>query len=181
MVVDPVLRLALQLLFCGLFARAAWHKIVASAAFTAALRGYRVLPERALRPAARALAAGEGIVALGLLVPAWTDAAAWAGAALLSLYGAAIAHAWWRGLRDIDCGCGAPGEERPIGPELVARNALLAVVLGLLATWPVAPRTLGWLDAAMLLPGLVAAALVHGAAERSLVLARAQRAWRRSA
>jgi hypothetical protein len=96
-------------------------------------------------PAAAGFVVGELALALGLWLPALRATCALGAAALLSLYGIAIAINLTRGRRDIDCGCGGPLGRQTLSEALVLRNALLAVA-AVAAALPVAPRALGWLD-----------------------------------
>ena len=132
---DPAAGLLLVGCFALLFASAAAQKLRDLAHFTEVLRAYRVLPEGAVRLAPLA-ALAELAVAAGLLTPATRSAAALAGAALLLGYAAAIAINLGRGRRDLACGCGAPGDARPIAPWMVARNLVLGLLLAMtLLAW----------------------------------------------
>jgi hypothetical protein len=160
--VDP----AVHALFCAslalLFAFAAAHKLRAPRAFAAALAEYRVVPDAASLPLGLALAAGELALALALLAPVLSRAAALGAALLLALYAGAIAIDLARGLDDFDCGCGlAP---RPLGPGLVARNALLAAG-ALVAVLPVTSRALGPVDGLTIAAGTLTFALLFAAAD----------------
>ena len=83
----------------------------------------------------------------------------YSGAALLMLYGSAMAWHLARG-RVLDCGCG--GAPLPLSPALVVRNALLAaiaVVAALLSTG----RPVGLADFAVAAAALLLGALVFAA------------------
>lgn len=110
---------------------------------------YRFLPEALVAPIAFGPPALE--ISVGLLLPtgAFVRAAAIAAAVLLTVFIAAVASAWARGL-SIDCGCfgggGAVAPERTAyGRELVRDAALLALA-GFLAAAPL--TRLAWLDRA---------------------------------
>lgn len=106
------------------FLRAALHKAADVARFAGYLDDYRLLSERFVEPAAKALVALE-LGTVGLLVwPATARVGAGLAFALLALYGAAIAINLGRGRRRIDCGCGGPAQ--PLSPALLWRNAVLA-------------------------------------------------------
>jgi hypothetical protein len=167
LVADPVLQLALHGGAALLFFSAAAHKLRDLAGFRATLDAYGVLPAPALAPAAAALAAAEIAVGGGCLVPRIAPAACLAGAGLLALYSGAIALAWARGRRLIDCGCGGPGGRRPLSPGLLARNAALTALL-LLATLPAGARTLVWIDAFTAVSLLAVLALLHAALDVAL-------------
>jgi len=142
---DPAVQIALRIGLALLFARAAWHKLRAPGQFRAALAGYRMLPDRAVPLAATAIATAELGTAVGLALPGRASPAPLLGAGLLLLYATAIGVAWLRGERELDCGCGPPDARRPIGPELVARNLVLAGSCAI-AALPMGERTLLWLD-----------------------------------
>jgi hypothetical protein len=55
---------------------------------------------------------------------------------LLVVYAGAIGANLWRGRRHIDCGCGLGSRAQPISLGLIARNALLIGLCGLV---PLAP------------------------------------------
>jgi hypothetical protein len=144
--VDPVVPLIVRAGLALLFTTAATHKLRDVPRFRAALADYRLLPGALAAPVALALPAAELAVATALAVSATAHAGLVAAAALLVLYGGAIAVNLGRGRRHIDCGCLGPAARQPIRGGLVARNAVLALAaLGALV--PVAPRPLGWVDA----------------------------------
>jgi uncharacterized membrane protein YphA (DoxX/SURF4 family) len=145
MALDPALAWTLRLSLASLLAAAAWQKLRAPAAFAGAVGAYRLAPSRAAAPLAAALLLGEIVAAGCLLIPSSQSYGAVCAAALLALYAAAIAINLWRGRRDLDCGCGGPGMQRPVSGRLVLRNVLLAGA-ALLVLLPAADRTLGWID-----------------------------------
>lgn len=128
-----------------LFARALAHKISDFAWFSATLGAYKLLPATLAQPAAYALALGEAMVIVGLIVPATRPAAAMLGVALLVVYGAAIAINLARGNRRIDCGCGGAGQG--LSWFLVVRNILLVAVAFVAAAQPLPADigVLGWI------------------------------------
>jgi hypothetical protein len=132
---DPAIGVLLIACFALLFSSAALHKLRDLPHFTAVLRAYRVLPERAVR-LAPLMPLAELATGAGLFAPAVRDSAALTGTALLAGYTAAIAVNLARGRRDLACGCGGTDDARPIAPWMVARNLLLAVLLAaLLLPW----------------------------------------------
>jgi len=145
-----------------LFVTAAIGKVRSPATYLAAVRGYALLPERMVVPVAFGLLALEMFAAVGALLG--HPVALFTMAGLLTLYAAAVGVNLARGRRDIDCGCGG-AEPRPLSLFLAARNVLLAL-LALLATLPVAPRTLGVLDACVIAGAVLTAAFVYAASER---------------
>ena len=177
MSLDPAVLWVLRLALAALWLRAGWHKGRDPRAFRAALAEYRLLPAPLVPAAAALLGLAELALALALLVPAGAAAAAQASAALLLLYAAAMAINLARGRRDLDCGCTGPAAARPLGGELLARNALLAAV-SLLAALPATERPLGWLDAPTLALGAATLVVLYAAAETALAQAPASRARR---
>ncbi len=131
--------------FSMLWALALWHKAQRWQEYREQVRDYRVAPEAAAGALALALAAAEGALALAWQFDAGRGWAALGSAALLSVYGLAMAWNLARGRSSIDCGCG--GEGQGIRWALVARNGVLALgALGLALLEPAAARTLLWLD-----------------------------------
>src|SRR5262249_62189213 len=104
-VFDLIIRAALGLLFVV----AAWHKLRDPRRFAATLGEYHLVPARFAPAAAACVVLAE----LGTVVALvrWPRGGATAAAALLAVYGAAIAVHLARGPRHIDCGCG--GAARP--------------------------------------------------------------------
>jgi hypothetical protein len=169
---DPVLRAMLRAALGLLLLWAAGHKLRDIASFRQALAGYRLFPERWTAGVAALVVALELGIGVSLLTPGLGPAPALAGAALLSLYGGAIAINLARGRRGIDCGCAGPAARRPLHAGLVARNALL-VTLAALVALPGAARELVWLDAVTLVAGVTLFGLLYAAAD--LALANAER------
>ena len=161
----------------ALLGTAAWHKIRAMAAFEGVLADYRLLPAWVTAPVARTVPVVEGVLAaLWLAAPWQADAAVLAGAATAVLmlgYGVAITANLLRGRSWIDCGCGG-GEQ--LSWVLVGRNGVLAAI----ALIPLAitdPGTPGWVDLAVSLPVLAAAACLYLATGTLLANAAAMRPW----
>ncbi|MBW2233613.1 MAG: methylamine utilization protein MauE [Deltaproteobacteria bacterium] len=175
---DPAVQLLLHGFFAVLFARSAVHKWRDPAAFQAALDAYEMLPRGVTRGVSLGFAGVESALALGLLVPGMGPWPALVGAGLLILYTGAMAVAWLRGLREIDCGCGPPGAGRPIGPDLMLRNAVLAGAL-IAAAAPAAVRPLGFVDGVSALAAGFALVALQEAIESGLRQLRSMRAWRR--
>lgn len=143
---DPALGLALRLAGALLWLCSFVHKLRDPARFRSALWDYQLLPPSSVDAAAALLTGLEGVLAVGLVVPATAPEAALAGAGLLLLYAAAIAWNLLRGRRDLDCGCGGAAGSQPLGPALVLRN-LATAALFLLAAAPGGARPLTALDA----------------------------------
>jgi hypothetical protein len=175
---DPTVVLIGRLTLSLLFGTAALHKLRDVASFRAALERYELLPPLWAVPAGAAVIAAEVGIAVGLLLPPAAPVAALAAAALLVLYGAAIAANLARGRRDIDCGCSGPARRQPISGWLVARNALLAT-LAVGAAVPMGSRSLTWVDGITVVAGVVAAALLYVAADGLLATSASERIHRR--
>lgn len=154
---DPLLVLIAASWTAALLLPAAVAKLGDRGLFHQHLAAYRV-PE-ALQPAlVWGLPLAEALAALGLVTP-WRAAAAMLGAALLLLYGAAIAWHLWQG-RVLDCGCG--GAPLPLSGALVARNAVLAAV-AVAAGLPATGRPVGVADMAVAGAALLLGALLFAA------------------
>lgn len=140
----PIFIIVAAGLLVGVFLRGAAHKFLDSTWFAHTLAEYRILPDRLAVQAAGLLLAAEAAVALGLVLP-WTRAVAAAGAAaLLAIYGVAIAINLLRGRTRIDCGCGGAGQG--LSWYLVLRNAVLIGFAFITAQSPTAVDVglLGW-------------------------------------
>lgn len=164
MSLDPVLRLALRAALSLLLGASAWHKLRDVGAFRAAVENYRLLPPVWTVPVAAVLIAAECGLAVALWLPGVGDAAALGAAALLALYGAAMALALRSGRRDVDCGCAGPARRQSVRPALVARNGAL-VLAALLAALPAGARPLGWVDACTAVLAPAAAACLYVAVD----------------
>jgi hypothetical protein len=162
--VDPAIRVLARAALSLLFAQAALHKLRDVDAFRRAVEAYRLVAPLWAVPAGALLIAAEIAVAVALWMPPVATPAALAGAALLALYGAAMAVNLARGRRDIDCGCSGPAHRQPIRPALVGRNAVL-VGVALLAAAPAGARPLLWLDGCTVVAGVLVAALAWQAAD----------------
>jgi len=164
---DPVLDLTFRAALALLFAVAALHKVRDPRGFTATLADYRLLPEGIAGAAGMVLVGAELAVVAALVIDRRAGLAG--AAALLVLYGGAMAVNLARGRRHIDCGCAGPAARRSIGGPLVARNAILAT-LALAALLPVVPRQLLWIDGITIAAATVALAACWAAMDRLLAL-----------
>lgn len=145
---NPALLLAIRVFLALMFATAALSKLGHAEEFYGVVRNFRILPDGLSRVTALVLPVVELAVAVGLLIGATAVPAAIAAAALLAVFGVAIAINVVRGRTQIDCGCFRNGLKQQIGWALVARNALMTasalVVAGLLpaAAAPALPEAL---------------------------------------
>lgn len=176
-VVDPLLQALARVLLGFALARAAWHKARDLPAFRRALADYALLPERSVALAAPALCASELALAGGLAWPGGASAASGGAAGLLLLYSGAIAINLARGRAAIDCGCSGPAAARPLGPDLLLRNAAL-IALALAAAAPVGDRPLAAPDLAALAAASGVAVLLYLGIEQALANAPRLRALR---
>jgi len=174
--IDPAVSASLRGALALLFAAAALHKLRDPGVFRAALADYALLPAAAVAPAARLLPALELAAAAALLVPAWAVPGGLGAAALLAVYGGAIAVNLARGRRDVACGCLGPAAEQPLSGALLIRNGVL-VAAALLAACPASARAWTGLDALTVPVAVAAAAGLYAAWEGLLANARRQRAW----
>jgi hypothetical protein len=177
MTLDPALCATLRAALALLLLATARAKLRDRAGFRAALADYELLPPRAEGAAAAFLVAAEVGIGVGLLAPQTGRGASLAAGGLLALYAGAMAANLLRGRRHIDCGCGGATGGRPLGAELVARNALLTGAAAL-AALRVSGRPLVWLDAITVAAGLAACALLYTGADRALASAARLRAVR---
>jgi len=81
---------------------AAWHKLSEPDAFAGALAAYRLLPQTLVAPVARVLPIAEAALGVGILVPATRPATLLLLAALVVLYGMAMAINLLRGVPSSD-------------------------------------------------------------------------------
>lgn len=162
MALDPLLVWIARACIATLLAHAALAKLADRSLFDTHLAAYGV-PDGLRAMAVWALPLAEAALALALLSP-WRDLAALGAAALLLLYG--LAMAWHRAQgHALDCGCG--GEPLPLSWALVVRNLLLAAV-ALAAGLPMLPRALGVGDFAVIAAALLLATLLHAALHQML-------------
>jgi len=147
---DPVIMQTMSWLLAGLFAFAARHKLAAREAFEVAVRGYALVPERAIPAFRIVLASAEIATAILLILPGSKFAGVCIAALLLFLYLCAMVSALLRNRANIDCGChlgiqsGAGDAEAGITWVLVLRNAALIAIAGSLLL-PLG-RPVHWLD-----------------------------------
>jgi Methylamine utilisation protein MauE len=132
---------------------AAWHKLREPDVFSGSLAAYRLLPQALVEPVARLLPIVEGVLGVGILVPATRPTALLLVAGLVLIYGVAMAVNLLRGRHDIDCGCG--GATHPLSWGLVGRNIVLAAA-ALIASRPTLERGMDWIDALTLVLGVLA-------------------------
>ncbi|CAN0454423.1 unnamed protein product, partial [Discosporangium mesarthrocarpum] len=121
--IDPLIILVLSVSLALLFFMAARHKMSAPQQFAAQLEAYELLPRALVAPVSRVLPLLEMTVVFLVLVPQTRAFAALLAAALLFVYGLAMAINMVRGRADIDCGCG--GQPQVLSAWLLLRNTAL--------------------------------------------------------
>jgi uncharacterized membrane protein YphA (DoxX/SURF4 family) len=144
---DPVLLAVGSLGVALVFAASAAGKFRTWSEFPGVVQNYRLLPGRAVRPAARALPVLEALAAVGLLLGPTRPWAAWLALGLLVVFTLAVATNLVRGRRHIDCGCFRFALRQPLSWWLVVRNGLLALMALAAGAGSAEPRALTWLDA----------------------------------
>jgi Methylamine utilisation protein MauE len=162
--IDPAVSAVAALGTALLFAAAALHKLADWSRFGAALAGYRLAPEWLVPGLAVAVVALEIAAAALLPVLQSRPAGALLAAVLLASYAVVIGVNLRRGRTSIDCGCFGPGARNPIGPWMVVRNVLLAVLV-LTAALPVSSRSLTALDALTIGGAVTCLAILYAAQE----------------
>jgi hypothetical protein len=162
--IDPALSAVVALGVALLFATAALHKLADWSRFRAALAGYRIAPDWLVPGLAVAVVVIETVAAALLPLPASRPAGALLAAGLLASYAVAIGVNLRRGRTSIDCGCFGPGARNQIGPWMVIRNLLLAVVV-LAAALPLTSRSLAPLDALTIGGAVTCLAILYAAQE----------------
>jgi hypothetical protein len=175
--IDPLYGLTARIFLGLFFLAAATHKLRGRQAFTAALRGYALLPGMLLAPAALALPVAELLVGTLLLLPGFLIFASLGAALLLGLYFSAIAANLWRGRRDIDCGCSFGGSSSLLsGWHLLRLGALMA--LALLPLAGAVSRELAAFDLLNLAGAVIALGVLYVAADALLANHGRMAGWR---
>ncbi|MGH9367482.1 MAG: MauE/DoxX family redox-associated membrane protein [Thermoanaerobaculia bacterium] len=122
------LRIFLRCAIAAVLAAAAAGKLSDLEGFAQVLRTYEALPERALRPAAVAVPAAEGLLALWLVSGRRLTGAALASAVVHLFYGAWSAVSLARGLDLPNCGCFGVFLARPLTWRTVVEDGLMAAL-----------------------------------------------------
>jgi hypothetical protein len=119
------------------FLSAAAGKLRHLSIFPGVVANYRLLPPVLVPPVAYLLPVVEGIVGAALLARAGSPAAEICAISLLLTFAIAMSVNLRRGRRHIDCGCFQGALRQPLCWPLVARNGVMALLLGA-AAGPVA-------------------------------------------
>jgi hypothetical protein len=170
MQIDPAVAALIDACGAVLFLSAALHKLRDPRHFQGVLLAYRLLPRWSVAAFALLIPLLEIVVAAGLLAAPWRIEAAAGALALLGAYAAAIAINLARGRRDLDCGCGAPQERRPIGLWMIWRNLILAAAFGC-TLLPWSGRPLEVVDLITIAFGAVNCILIYLCVDRLLATA----------
>lgn len=141
--ITDVVSLALTLFLCILFATAAVHKLNPRNReyYQKVISGYfsSYIIDMNKSPANVFLLGGiEIALAICLLLPFSRTLSALAGGVLLLGYTLLMARSWYQGHRDQECGCSGPATSLQLGPGLVIRNLVLALLSFCVAMAPVA-------------------------------------------
>lgn len=128
----PALEWVLRLALAGMWLYASADKIVHPEAFAQIVKGYHILPESFVTPAAIWLPWLELVLGVCLYAGFFRDGALALSTALLTGFWLVLMFNWARGV-DVDCGCFSttPGEGLPM-LWYVGRDSLL-LALGLAA------------------------------------------------
>jgi putative oxidoreductase len=127
--------LAFRLMLGLVFVRAGLTKIPQGDAFRQAVTNYRLVPERAAQPIARALPFVELTLGGLLLLGIAQAASSFLLAGLLIIFTLAVSVNLLRG-RSIDCGCLGAGAPAPITWWTVGRNLVLILAALVIAARP---------------------------------------------
>lgn len=142
---DPALHYLAVCIIALVFVHAGVSKLVARDEFRGVVENYRLLPTPLVSPVAALLPFVELAAGAGVLLAATRPYSALLAAALLLLYGLAMAINLARGRRDIDCGCFKSALRQTINGWLIGRNLLLAGAAGAMLL-PLAERPTALLD-----------------------------------
>jgi len=143
MTLDPVLVHAAAGTMACIFLLGAIAKLMDVPLFAALMENYGLLPRWLLKPVAWLLPLGEAVAGVLLLPVSTRTAGACLALVLLAVVSAAVATNLLRGRRRIECGCG--GDSLELSEGLLARNAVLAVLL-VVAMQASTGRATVWLD-----------------------------------
>jgi len=165
MLQDPVAVQAARYGIALLFAVAAVSKAKHFSIFRATILDYQLVPKQLLGLAALAVLGLEFFIALSALHDSFAAIGMQLAAALLCLYGLAIATNLLRGRRDIDCGCTGPAVRQSLSGWLVLRNVVLATIAIIGAGVPI-ERALNFSDYALIGLALGAAIAIYAAANQ---------------
>lgn len=168
MTLDPVIPLISSLVLSYIFVVASIHKWKDLAAFKVILENYQILPTTLLGTFTLIIPAMEIATGVALLIPILTPVAAILAASLLLMYMLGIGINLLKGRRTIDCGCGGTDNKQAISEWLLVRNGIL-LFLVMAIILPVVPRSLVWLDWAVVLMATLTACLMYNVLNQLLM------------
>jgi hypothetical protein len=131
-VTHPDILISIRWLMALVFMTAAVGKMRHWSEFSGVLANYRLLPTLLVKPIAYVLPPVEAALSVALLAAGRSFVPVLTAMALLALFGAAMAINLTRGRRAIDCGCFQTHLKQTLRWALVARNAVLVGLLGVL-------------------------------------------------
>jgi hypothetical protein len=177
MVLDPAIGILVLACVALLFASAGVHKLRDIGRFDEIFAAYEIVPAAWGTMISRLVPILEIAVAVGLAVKVSRPYAAAFGIVMLAGYAVAIAVNLRRGRRDLACGCGGPGDRRPIAAWMIGRNAVIALAAAAVFTaW--SARPLSATDGITVAFGLLTVALVYLCIDQLFGNAqRARRQW----
>jgi len=164
---DPIFVLAARVAMAGVFLTGGLNQWRDRAMFAAVVEGYALLPRILVAPVAVLLPVAEILTGISLLWPPTGRNGAMAGLIILGAVSLAVVINLARGRRDIDCGCGGASGDQTLSWSLVARNGVLALLLGLGALHA-SPRVLAGLDFVIAVLAGLAALGMYAAANQLL-------------
>jgi hypothetical protein len=157
---DPVVGTVIVSSIALMFAVASFHKLRDMRAFVESVAGYRLFPARGGRVIAVGVVLMEVAVVAMSIWPSSRSVANILSIALLAGYATAMAYNLARGRDDVDCGCGAADEHRPIALWMVMRNLVLISGVGI-AMLPWSVRTVAWTDLITIAGGVTVASVFY--------------------
>ena len=165
--------LGARLVLAAVFAVAAVGKLIAPGAARRAVTGFGVPGPLAL-PATVALIMAEALTAAALVPASTATTGGIAALVLLGIFSCAVGFNLLHG-RTPDCHCFGQMHSAPIGPSLLARNAVLAVAAGFVVADGGGPVPAVWWDG---LSGGGRVAVVLGTTAALVVAAMAMLLWK---
>ena len=128
--------IAIRTVVALVFLDAAVGKMRAWTVFQGVLANYRLIRALLIPAVAYALPPAEAAVGAALLTGTFSPWAEAAAAALLLVFAFAMAVNLMRGRRHIDCGCFQGTLKQTLRWSLVARNGVIALLIGMTAAAP---------------------------------------------
>src|SRR5579862_8866605 len=143
--IDPAIRDLCVVALAIIFGASGAMKLRDVEMFEAALANYGLAPRQIEKPLAYLFPLLECAASIGLLATSTRAIAASLLLALLVTFTGAVAINLARGRRNIDCGCFGPALRQELNGWLLARNAVVMILAGVIA-FPASARALEPLD-----------------------------------